>query len=266
MIYTRLPLKNTFNTRDLGGYPLEEGTTKWKTILRSDDLSHLDKGDIKQLHHYGVRTIIDLRSEGELEQLAYPDVSPISYVHIPLVQQLNPKDFNVDPQSPVLKQFELKDFYTQCIDSCKEEVKQVLETIAESEGGVLFHCTAGKDRTGIISALLLGLVGASRSDIIANYQTTHTYIRVNPRFQIKRETGLEKMLHSTPESIEHMLKHIEEKYVTIEDYLLEINISPKHLKVIKEKMVESKSLLDSDKIETIQIQTNVATEEVAADL
>lgn len=238
MFYKRLPLKNTFNTRDLGGIPLKEGITKWNKILRSDDLSYLDQQDTEVLYQYGVRTIIDLRSKEERESLVYPVVAPMDYISIPLVQRLVSNVSEMDKQTGVARSFELKDFYTECIDSCQIEIREVMEIIADMEGGVLFHCTAGKDRTGIISALVLGLVGARRSDITADYQTTHTFIKHNPRMLAERKPELARLLQSTPEWMEHTLDHIQQSYHSIEEYLLGIELPYEQIQKIRDKFVE----------------------------
>ena len=65
--------------------------------------------------------------------------------------------------------------YTYLLDN-KIKIKEIFDVIASSKGGVLFHCTAGKDRTGVVSALILGLCNVDRKDIIANYEVTYTYI------------------------------------------------------------------------------------------
>ncbi|MCL2227273.1 MAG: tyrosine-protein phosphatase [Oscillospiraceae bacterium] len=206
--YIRLPLKNAYNVRDLGGYACNGGVTKFHQFIRADGLDRLDDGDIALLKDYGIKTIIDLRSSDELEKS--PDAPGLmkfaEYINIPLIPgaaadvtkltQMPPADF-------------LKNFYLSVLEAGHKAIVEVIAAIAEAkEGGVLFHCAAGKDRTGVIALLILGLAGVSDGDILTNYEVTNTYIRQDPRAAEMAKVIPDEYLQSRRESLEPSLEHI----------------------------------------------------------
>lgn len=234
MNYVRLPLQKTVNTRELGGYGLADGTgyTDWQVFLRSDDVSTLSKSDFLFLEKYGIKQVIDLRSNQESQQRSHPFESPFSYHHVPLSS-----DVTVDIEGLQLKDFSLETFYSQCLEEKTEEIKHIFEIFAENDGGILFHCAAGKDRTGIIAALLLGVCGVSPADIIANYQVSYTYLKSNPDFMQPVVLKYQELLKSDAKTMEETLAKLFEKYGTIESYLLTIGISRDVMDRIRDKFI-----------------------------
>lgn len=238
-LYTRLPIKNANNVRELGGYPTKDGIpTKYGSFLRADDLTKLDKTDIQFLVDYGIEAVIDLRSDSEIDMYPDPfvDVEKVNYVHIPFIEQdvMDPSFYQTLMLNPSTF---LTEMYIDMIKHALVGIKKVFEFIENQEGGVLFHCTAGKDRTGIVAMLLLGLVGVSREDIISNYMVTEIYIRdsIMSKEGIKdfpKELGMSK-----PEYIEPVIDYILENYGGFEEYLLQIGIEEQILEVVKEKLV-----------------------------
>lgn len=207
----RLPLQGAFNVREIGGYPTNKGgVTKWGVFLRSGDLSLINDNDINLLYEYGIRTIIDLRHDGEKENRSYPlrNDKRFNCVNIPLID-----DFSKFSGS----------MYLAIINIFSEYVKDVFNYIGEhiTCGGILFHCVSGKDRTGVIAALLLSLAGVSELDIITNYMVSAIYLR--PFAQtINRPFNT---LHSEPAEIEEIIGFINEKYSGSLNYLKQIGVS-----------------------------------------
>lgn len=135
----RIPLGNMMNLRDLGGYPLPGGGhTAWGRLLRGDNPLGLSEADAGWLLERGVRTVIDLRSDGELERR--PDelsrIPGFAYHHVSMVggEKLPNEESDIGRG------------YFAMLER-RENPARVLRLIAQAEGGVLFHCTAGKDRT-----------------------------------------------------------------------------------------------------------------------
>lgn len=238
-LYTRLPIKNANNVRELGGYPAKGGVpTKYGSFLRADDLTKLDKNDIQFLLDYGVVAVIDLRSDAEI--VMYPDpfanTEKVNYVHIPFIEQdvIDPSFYRTLMLNPSTF---LTEMYIDIVKNASLGIRKVFEFIASQEGGILFHCTAGKDRTGIVAMLLLGLVGVSKEDIISNYMVTEIYIKDSliSKEGIKdfpKELGMSK-----PEYIEPVIDYIVENYGGFEKYLLQIGIEERILEVVKEKLI-----------------------------
>jgi protein-tyrosine phosphatase len=238
--FVRLPLKNAGNVRDLGGYACDGGATNWKTFIRADSISALDEEDIRFLLDYGVKTIIDLRTAAEIA--AAPDPSRLieqtSCHHIPLMSggQGDVKEiFNSPPIS-------LPDLYLATIQQEQPVIKTILETAASAQGALLFHCAAGKDRTGIVAALLLGVAGVSVPDMLANYEVTYTYIRNNPDMIEYANTfppAFLPTLYSPREYLEPMLEYIAQEHGGIREYLSRIGLSPDTVQRIREKFIQA---------------------------
>ncbi len=209
--YVRLPLKNAGNVRELGGHPCAKGSvTKWRAFLRGDDLSMLTEEEVSFLLDYGVRTVIDLRSHSECK--AHPDpfaqVAAADYCHMPL--GLDDVDDVTKMQVEDTAKFICK-FYLDILGRQGASLQQILSRMANArEGCVLFHCSAGKDRTGILAALLLTMAGVSRGDIAANYEITYSYLKQSPRARQMLGHYPEGLARSDREYIEAVLDYIEE--------------------------------------------------------
>lgn len=231
--YIRLPLDGTYNTRELGGYPLQNGgVTRYNIFLRSDDLSQLTDKDKDFLHFYGIRTILDLRSEDECVKTEN---------HI-----MNDKRFDYKNVSLMEYFDKFDDLYITIATTFSTKVKETFEYIAEriSYGGILFHCMVGKDRTGVIAALLLSLVGASRADIVTNYMVSSVYLR--PLFDEYIKTNPDISLHvnameSKPIMIKSLLDHIESNHGNVYNYLLSIGVEKAAIDNILSKFVNKSS-------------------------
>lgn len=234
--YVRLPLKGTTNTRDLGGYATKDGRiTKWQVFLRSDDVCDLTKDDIKFLKRYGMTTVIDLRSAPELMDRPNPfAIDPqVNYVNISLYENASPAVIASLPSET------LKNMYVEILELHREQVKAVFETIANApEGTILFHCAAGKDRTGVIAFLLMGLVQVKTRDIVSNYEVSFTNLRRNDYFK-NHEDPSSAFLYSPSNNMEETVAYVKAHYKTPEAYLLAIGLSQETLERIKARFTEA---------------------------
>ncbi len=136
-------------------------------IVRSDNVSSLTTDGIRAMWEYGITAVIDLRSEGEIAKRPSPfepaDYGPL-YLHAPLVD---------DAFAGTLAQVSaMPDRYQMMLDCRQEAIGDIMKTIARVDGPLVFHCFAGKDRTGLIAAMLLSLAGADRDAIAADYSAT----------------------------------------------------------------------------------------------
>lgn len=234
MNFQRLPLETTYNTRDLGGLPVGKRVTNYHTFLRSDDLSNLSQEDVLFLKEYGIKTIIDLRSQREVTQKRSLFVSNFHYCHIPLAT-----GDNEDVTQLAGKDFSLSQFYIDCLENSQQAINRIFTILAQTEGAALFHCAAGKDRTGVIAALVLSAVGVQKADIIANYQVTHHYLLENPVFMLQQLEYPSHLMFSNPETMLTMMTYIHHHYGTTIDYLLSIGVTEEQLVHIHEKFVST---------------------------
>ena len=167
----RILLCGMENLRDLGGYPLagrgQEGFTRWGSLYRGDLPKQVTQADRQRLREMEITTVVDLRSTEEIERKPDPLAQEpgIRYLHCPLAGE---------GRVPAPDEIALS--YMEMVEGV-EQMARALQAIAEAPQAVLFHCTAGKDRTGVVAALLLGLAGASEEDICADYIVSGPYLQ-----------------------------------------------------------------------------------------
>lgn len=237
-------LQTTYNTRDLGGYKTADGKiTRHGVFLRSDDTDNLTLKDIEKLKTYGVTTVLDLREEPYY--LEHPDklssIPEINYQNIDIVKIYNKHSVDKETRSD---ESSARKFLRYTGEG--NWVKTAFDIIADTEGCTLFHCFAGKDRTGLVAMLLLGLVGVSDEDIMQNYSVSYDFIKDNPKIKEIIEKDIENFgeaaigkYHATPPSkIKHGIDYISENYGTTENYLLACGVSRENLDKIKNRFVE----------------------------
>jgi protein-tyrosine phosphatase len=163
-------LEGAFNLRDLGGYLTGDGrTVRLGRLWRADGPERLTDGDRRLLATLDIGTVIDLRAEGEFPGSAWPTSAdgrmvPVSVlVRDPLAQR-----------APVETHADFGRSYVDQLERGLEPFVSVLETMAERcDRPILFHCSAGKDRTGIVAALVLHLLGVPDDTIVADYALSH---------------------------------------------------------------------------------------------
>ena len=165
-----LPIHGTRNVRDVGGYPTADGRrTRWRTLLRSDELTKLPTHAIDELCEIGIRQVIDLRWRDELT--LSPNVfaahSDVRYRHIALL---------VDDPTP---HSGLAGMYRHVLDERLPQLVEVARALLEPDGlPAVIGCAAGKDRTGITIAVLLSLAGVADDVVIADYALSAGYFAI----------------------------------------------------------------------------------------
>lgn len=160
------------NFRDLGGYPAAGGrSVRWGLLYRSDSLGKLGSPeDLDRLRALGVRTVIDLRypweiaAKGRVAEFEGLEYHNLSIEHRPYDQA------EIDPELDPWRY--LADRFAEVAEDGVKEIRQTLDVITAAEAPVVFHCASGKDRTGLIAALLLTLLGVGEDDIAADFALT----------------------------------------------------------------------------------------------
>jgi protein-tyrosine phosphatase len=227
----RLLIKTMFNVRDLGGFPTVNGeVTAFGRFLRSDAPICLDQDDLQQLLDYPVRTVIDLRSPTEIDEMphALRDLPDIDYFNIPLLGSDLMAGI-AEAQSALTSQSVLSvaDLYIHMLQNAREPLGRVFSCLAAARpGACLFHCSHGKDRTGVVTALLLLLAGVEDIDIVVNYQVSSTYLQ--PWFATFIENIPADILHffsTQPQNMELTLRFFHEHYASAAEYLISCGVS-----------------------------------------
>lgn len=220
-------IENLMNIRDLGGHITFNGTkTKYGKIIRSDVPYNLTKEEIDKVLNLNIDTVIDFRTEAEIQKkpCVFNGMENINYYNIPM--------YGGDkmPESAEL----IAPGYFKMIED-KESIYKIMKIILNSKKGVLYHCTAGKDRTGVISALILSLVGVSKEDIAEDYYISWNNIRPlideilekNPDFII---------FENKKEYILDFLDMLYNKYGSVDKYLRSIGLTEEEIYKIKTKL------------------------------
>jgi len=166
------------NFRDLGGYPTAEGgETRRGRVYRSDSLSYLSDRDVAALRdELGVRTVIDLRTGHEVEEYGHgPLAAHVRQLHLPIVDQTRepPTPRRLIRRAPKFQT--LEEIYVFMLEEYAERFGVVLRVIADRDRHPLvFHCAAGKDRTGLVAALVLSLCGVPDEAIVTDFAFTES--------------------------------------------------------------------------------------------
>lgn len=252
----RMALQGTSNTRDIGGYVCSNGRAiKWRKILRSDGLSNItDKDQDLLITKYNLKKVIDLRTESEIIQNPNIDysVKNINYINIPLSNGINPNELkkivNEMNEISVVTDFAkiLINSYMDIVDNNQVNIRKTIEEIADvdEEDCVLFHCTAGKDRTGIISMLILGICGASKQDITTNYVQTEINMKYNKIFTNyvnEVNSGIPDNIitdisKARPECIEYAYDYLKNKYGSFHNYFLTLGLTDEFITKFKDDL------------------------------
>lgn len=233
-------VEGAYNIRDLGGYPTKDGKeTKMGAFLRADDLTKLTENDITKLKDAGLALEVDLRSVKETEANPSPlkNIDWVDYENVSMLDGMNSgKMEDVMPET-------MGDVYVWLMDNAKDAFATEMRLFINTNGLRLFHCTAGKDRTGTTAMLLLKLAGVSDEDILEDYALSEVYSAENIKNQIemfKKQgmEGFEHMMYSKPENMQKALDHLHTTYGTVENYLHTIGLTEAEIAKLKNLLVD----------------------------
>ena len=226
------------NLRDLGGYPTDDGRmTRWRTVYRADSLHALPLASQDQLVAAGVRTVIDLRSADEQawEPSVFAANPDVQYRSLPFYGGASPYD------QPVAA--DLTALYVRDVDQYGAEIATILRSLLVPETfPVVIHCALGKDRTGIIAALLLGIAGVAPADIVADY-TLSAVCLADTLAAIRRQTPAADLaaygfsLDCTPAIMAGLLAHWDAHYGGMLGYTGVIGMRDAEIAAVRQQLV-----------------------------
>lgn len=231
------------NIRDLGGQPIAGGgETREGVFLRGDALRGLDSNALRALLDAGLVTIVDLRSYGEVEEGPNPLAAhgAVDYHHLPLYDGLQTIEAMALGHAGG---FDMGLRYRAGLEQCGPAFAKALRLLAESEGMALFHCTAGKDRTGIMAALLLGNAGVSAEHVAEDYGWTASHgaglidvLRARALARGSDPDHAERVLGSAPPTMLATLAWLEQEFGGATGYMEHIGLDRAERDALRRKL------------------------------
>lgn len=209
-----------FNVRDLGGLPTVDGrAVRRGQLFRGDGVQRLRADDLETARGLGLRTVIDLRTPGEIERAGRFPVEeyPVDWHSLPIIRRMWSDD-DLVPAAGGAVDF-LRDRYLDMLDDGADSLVEIARLVAEGQPA-LFHCAAGKDRTGVVAAMLLGLVGVDRDAIVADYHATagamaafvDWFMAEHPEALDAMTSQPPEYLEAPPEAMAGFLDGVDERY------------------------------------------------------
>jgi protein-tyrosine phosphatase len=231
----RLNWEGCLNVRDLGGHPTEDGgQTRMGAIVRADSVRRLTEAGWEALVAYGIRTIVDLRQTWELAEDPPAEV-PVDVVHVSFFE-----DVSLEEQMALAARWleapddvsAVRSGYVDMLERHATNVAAAISVVAGApDGGVLVHCFGGKDRTGLVAALLLRLAGVPIADIAADYGLSAENLRPSWTKWVDdagddAERELRRRLSASPaEAMAQVLESLEREHGSVRRYLLDAGVS-----------------------------------------
>lgn len=209
--YRRYPIEKSGNMRDLGGWATQSGRpTQYARLIRSDLPGSLLPQEQAMLLRLGLATVVDLRSaeEAARKPSVFAAIDGVAYHHLPMDETGGWSEEEEDVAQNLLN-------LAEC-----DAVPKVLCRLAEARGAALFHCNAGKDRTGVIAALALANAGVVVPDIVADYEVSYGYNIKRVKRMHSQNPNLPAWLgQSKPEYMYGLFRLLKERYGGAESFL-----------------------------------------------
>lgn len=232
-----IPMEGVLNFRDLGGIPTADGrVVKWGKFYRSGKLSELSKRDLQYFSTLGIKTVADFRDNQEIKEdpNRYPENYVVERIRMPIgdaegnmqrelrktIKKANPDNFDSEKF--------VADVMVQFVDSFAFHYKPFMEYVSNPDKTpLLFHCTAGKDRTGMGAAILLAMLGVEREVIYGDYLMSNFYRNKKINKSLRKATliGVDQriaqpLVEVKPSYIAAAFEAIDKNYGSVENFLL----------------------------------------------
>ena len=226
-------LVGVFNFRDLGGYVTADGrSVRWRTLFRADGLGRLTPDDLETLRPIALKTVVDLRTAREIDERGrFPfETYPVAFHHLSVI------DTTWDRERARIDDLPATEFlhqaYTSMLAQGSRRFAAVFRVLADGDAlPAVFHCAAGKDRTGLLAALLLGALGVEAHDIVADYALTQvTMERFIERVRSEStgasliDTAPQAFFAAEPAAMERVLADLEQSHGSVRGFVRAIGV------------------------------------------
>jgi protein-tyrosine phosphatase len=226
-----IPFESVFNFRDLGGYRAAGGrSVRWRRLFRADGLHRLTEAEADLVAHLGLSTVVDLRTPEETTRGRFPEsLGPIRYHHLPMFDVIPDWSQLPDVQSPWF----MANRYAEMLDTGRDALAGVLVLLADPDAyPLVFHCAAGKDRTGIVAAVVLELLGVDRATVVADYALSHAamarleaWIAERHPDWARSDTRPPAVIEARPETMEQFLSVVDERFGSVEGLVADLGVA-----------------------------------------
>jgi protein-tyrosine phosphatase len=230
------------NVRDLGGHPTEDGgKTRFGSIVRADSVRQLSDEGWKALVDYGVKTVVDLRADEELEADP-PAELPVEVLHVPFMEtdrsdwQAIEGELDAAVKAAPDTATATRDVYLIFLERFDRNVAAAVRAVADAPaGGVVIHCAGGKDRTGLLTAFLLHVAGVGTDEIAQDYalseerlRTRHEQWLAQAESEEERER-LQRISQTPADSMKGVFEELERRYGSVEEFLRQAGLTDDEL-------------------------------------
>jgi protein-tyrosine phosphatase len=236
--------RSVFNVRDLGGLPTADGrVVRRGLVYRADGVDRLDGEDLEVARALGLRTVIDLRTFGEVERQAFPhDRVAVAWHHLPILQGMWSEQ-GLRPSAGAVDF--LRERYLEMLVEGRDSLVRALELVAD-DGPVLFHCAAGKDRTGVVAAVVLGLLGVAPEVIADDYHLSATAMdsflawlrQAHPERLDAMTDQPPEYLAAPPDAMLGFLAEVDRRHGSMEDLALSLGVLPDVVERLRANLLE----------------------------
>ncbi|HEV8296605.1 MAG TPA: tyrosine-protein phosphatase [Acidimicrobiales bacterium] len=245
-----IQFESIFNFRDLGGHPtVSRERTRYGRVFRSDGLHRSTPADIDVLVRLGIERVVDLRTAHERvsDGCFDPHHASVDYRHVPILDEVGAATQTLDGETEPL----VATYLTMVTDRA-ERIVEAVRAIATVRGPVVFHCTAGKDRTGVVAALMLSAIGVADDAIAADYARSAAampqlleWYRANrneaqPRLGVVQaidEERSRRLLGAEPAWIQFTLDAVRASHGSVRAHLIAAGATPSLLDRLADKLL-----------------------------
>lgn len=229
--------QGVLNARELGGYTGRNGRIiKTGRFIRTGDLSSITENGINTFKALGVDTVVDLRSSMETQNApdVFAELEGFKYCHVPMLDYINS---NVAAGIKEALPKSMEELYIGLLDNSQDSLLKVFKIFADTQNKcILFHCTAGKDRTGVAAMLLLGLAGTEESVITEDYSYSEHLLSPWKSDMAGHTAIPDHFLRSSPITMRRTLEHLNKTYGSAESYLSSIGLTAEEKQNILDKL------------------------------
>lgn len=221
-----LPMAGGYNFRDLGGILTADGRyVKWGKIFRSDDLNKLTDDDLTYLSNIPITSIVDFRTEREIETA--PDKTPASlkneYTYNITPGKLSQEDISKATKEELVEEMKLMNRLLVSDSACVAQYKKFFSLLQdEKEVPLMFHCSAGKDRTGMGAALILFALGVNEATIKEDYLASNVYLAGKYTPLIEEHPNMQPLFEVKAEYLEAGIDQMKKDHGSVENYLTNV--------------------------------------------